>query len=62
MKKILRAADQTEMRDIEFREFLLDRGYSEEKIKKLKNGEKTSLFLPALILVVLMTGYPYRNL
>ena len=62
MKKILRAADQTEMRDIEFREFLLDRGYSEEKIKKLKNGEKTSLFLPALILVVLMTGYLYRNL
>jgi len=40
MEEMLRAADQTEMTDMEFREFLLDRGYSEEKIAKLKKGEK----------------------
>ena len=48
MKKILRAADQTEMRDIEFREFLLDRGYSEEKIEKLKKGGKDISILTSL--------------
>lgn len=40
MEEILRAADQTEMTDREFKEFLLDRGYSEKNIEKLKKGEK----------------------
>ena len=40
MEEILRAADQTEMTDREFKEFLLDRGYSEKNIGKLKKGEK----------------------
>ncbi len=40
MEEILRAADQTEMKDREFKEFLLDRGYSEKNIGELKKGEK----------------------
>ncbi len=40
MEEILRAADQTEMTDREFKEFLLDREYSEKNIGKLKKGEK----------------------
>ena len=40
MEEILRAADQTEMTDREFKEFLLDRGYSEKNIEELKKGEK----------------------
>ncbi|MBW2740520.1 MAG: SidJ-related pseudokinase [Deltaproteobacteria bacterium] len=40
MEEILRAADQTEMTDREFKGFLLDKGYSEKNIEKLKKGEK----------------------
>ena len=40
MEEMLRTTDQAEMTDREFKDFLLDRGYSEKEIEKLKKGRE----------------------